>query len=193
MYFVVYRPDVFRHFPGGSQVGCAFQSDSERMEPGPPGFFPAVGFDSPGRVFLSDGRYNRGIQSAGEKHSIGDVRHELPFYGVFQGGTQGGDIGGIVFYGFVFRPIALIPAGHLPFAAIPIVSGQERFDAAANPFEGFQFGRRVKPPFVVPAYIERDDAYRVAGNQPAVVFRIVKGESENAVQVFEEIYAFFAV
>ena len=73
------------------------------------------------------------------------------------------------------------------------MSGQERFVFVAEAFKSFQLTAKVDATFFIPAYVERYHSDRVAGYEIVVRFFIVEGESENAVQVFEEIYAFFAV
>ena len=114
-------------------------------------------------------------------------------HGFFEGLTQLGGIGWVVFYVVVVFPVAGIPFFHYAFAAVVIMSGEERLVARGEVLQSFQFGRYHDVALVVAAYVKRYYAYLVSGDKVFVFFLVVKRECENTAEVFQEIYAFLAV
>ena len=96
----------------------------------------------------------------------------------------------VVLYGIVVHPVAGVPALHLAFASPVVVSGKERLVFVTEAFEGFQFAAEIDASGFVAPYIKGNDTDRVAGNQVIVRLFVVEGESEDAVQLFEEVDAF---
>ena len=73
------------------------------------------------------------------------------------------------------------------------MSWQKWLILVAEAFKGFELAGAVHAPFVVMAYVERNHAYGVAGNEEIIGFLIIQCEGEDAVEVFEKVDAFVAV
>ena len=71
--------------------------------------------------------------------------------------------------------------------------GQEGFVVVAKAFKGFELATEVEASLAVMAYVERNDAYGVAGDQVFVTFLIVEGKGKDAVQFFEEVNALVSI
>ena len=190
---MVHGADPVGHLAGRREVGGAFESDGEGVEPGPPRPVAVVRLDAPVGEFPRHGRDDRRVETSRQQYAVGHVGHQLPLDGRFEGGAQGRNVGAGLFHGVVFEPVAIVPADHFPLFARPVVARQEGLDRGADPFEGFQLRGHVELLVAVPADVERDDADRIAGDQVTVVRFVVESESEDAADLFEQSDAHFLV
>lgn len=87
--FVVHGADPVGHLAGRREVGGAFESDGEGVEPGPPRPVAVVRFDAPVGEFPRHGRDDRRVETSRQQHAVGHVGHQLPLDGRFEGGSAG--------------------------------------------------------------------------------------------------------
>ena len=151
--FMMHGSDKAGHFAGFYQVGRTFQTDSKGMELRPPGIFFIVGFYPFACIFLGNGRDDGTVQTAGKKYAVGHITHQLAFNGLFQSVVYVQGIGIVVFHGFVFKPVADVPAGHLAFFSPIVMAGKEGFVFITEPFEGFQLAGAVYFAVLILTYI----------------------------------------
>ena len=81
---VVNRPNMFRHFLSGSNIGAAFQSNAKAVHLRPPGFCVVFIIDALLRKVFSYGGNDGRIQSAADEQSVGDIAHQVGFNGLLQ-------------------------------------------------------------------------------------------------------------
>ena len=167
----------------------------------PPGFAFVVGFDALAGILFGNGRNDGGVESTGKEYPVRNIGHELALDGSFERklyavyfltcGMAGSGV--VCLNGFIFSPAALVPALHLAFASPVVMAGEEGLVFVAKAFKCFQFAAHVDVALVVMAYIEWDDANRVTGDEEIIGFLVIEGESEDAVQFFEEMNAFILI
>ena len=71
--FMVHRAKMVRHFLGGFQVRCPFQTHGKGVQLWPPGFRALLIFHATCGEFLGDRGDHGGVQTAGEQYTVGDI------------------------------------------------------------------------------------------------------------------------
>ena len=180
------------HLTGSRQVGRTFQPYCERVQLGPPCRILAVGLHTSCGIFLRHRRYYRRVQAARKQNPIRNIGHKLLPDRVFESPPQFAYIRYVILHVVIRRPVAFVPTGEFSVAARPVVAWQKRLYRHANAFQRFEFGSEIELLLDIPAYVQRNDAHMVAGDEIFVLLGIVKRESENTAQVLYKIHAVYS-
>ena len=117
----------------------------------------------------------------------------MAFYGIFQRLTQLGFVSHVVFYRVVVEPVALVVLADLTVFAPQVAACRELFNGAAHRDQGLHFRRHVEVAVLIVAHVQRDNTDVVAANQIGVFFTVVQREGKHALQVVQELRAFFLI
>ena len=131
--------DMISHKFRLSEVRSPLQTDGKGVKTGPVGFRLGIVLDTHLRVFLSDGRDDRRVETTREQHTIRHIAHQLTLHGILKGIVDGLNTGRIILHGIILEPIALIVTFHAWLTAPVIMAWQEGLIALTLTLEGFQF------------------------------------------------------
>ncbi|MNG61390.1 hypothetical protein D3C79_195740 [compost metagenome] len=159
----------------------------------PPGFAAFLIFYTACSVLFGNGGDHRRVQTARQQYAIWHVGHQVAFHRVFQRVAQGVGVGDVVFNRVVIEPVTLVIFADLTVLAPQVAACREFFDGTANRHQRFHFRSHIQVAEFIMPHVQRDNAQMVAANQVGVFLGVVQGKGEHALQVVEEVGAFFLI
>ena len=190
---MMHRPEEISHLAGLCKIRRAFKTDSETMQPRPPGRTLPVILDTARSIGGSDRAYYRRIQTAAEQNSVRDIRHQLPLDSFRQSLPDQRRIRRSILDRIIISPVTAIPFSDHAFAAPEHASRRERLEFGAAALKGLHLACDHQQAVSGMTDVERNHAYRIPGDKILVFFLIIQNKRKNTAEIFQESGALFLI